>query len=48
MLFRSIAIIVGILAVGGIAAAVVFGSMKDAERMDPKRVAIEKKEKASA
>lgn len=40
------AVIVGILAVGGIAAAIVFGSMKDAEKMDPKRVAMEKKEAA--
>ena len=44
--FAPLAVIVGILAVGGIAAAVVFGSMKDAEKMDPKRVAVEKKEAA--
>ena len=44
--FAPAAIIVGILAVGGIAAAIVFGSIKDSEKMDPKRVAIEKKELA--
>jgi HEAT repeat protein len=44
--FAPIAVIVGILAVGGIAAAVVFGSMKDSEKLDPKRVAVEKKEVA--
>lgn len=44
--FAPVAIIVGILAVGGIAGAIVFGSMKDAEKMDPKKVALEKKEAA--
>lgn len=44
--FAPIAIIVGILAVGGVAAAVIFGSMKDSERLDPKQVATEKKEVA--
>ncbi|MBX3210988.1 MAG: HEAT repeat domain-containing protein [Labilithrix sp.] len=44
--FAPAAIIVGVLAVGGIAAAIVFGSLKDSERMDPKRVATEKKEVA--
>lgn len=44
--FAPAAIIVGLLAVGGIAAAVVFGSIKDSEKMDPKKVALEKKEVA--
>jgi HEAT repeat protein len=44
--FAPIAVIVGILAVGGIAAAIVFGSMKDSEKLDPKRVAAEKQEVA--
>jgi HEAT repeat protein len=44
--FAPIAIIVGILAVGGIAGALVFGSMKDAEKMDPKKVAILKRDTA--
>jgi HEAT repeat protein len=44
--FAPAAIIIGILAVGGIGAAVVIGSMKDSEKMDPKKVAIEKKETA--
>jgi len=44
--FAPAAIIVGILAVGGIAAAVVFGSIKDSERMDPKQVAVQKKDVA--
>lgn len=44
--FAPAAIIVGILAVAGIGGAIVFGSMKDAEKMDPKRVAAEKKEVA--
>lgn len=44
--FAPAAIGVGILAIGGIAAAIIFGSMKDAERMDPKKVALEKKEVA--
>ncbi len=41
-----LAIIAGVLVAGGVAAAVVFGSMKDIEKMDPKKVAIEKKEVA--
>ena len=44
--FGPAAVIVGLLAVGGIAAAIVFGSIKDSEKMDPKKVAIEKKEVA--
>jgi HEAT repeat protein len=44
--FAPIAIVVGVLAAGGIAAALFFGGMKDAERMDPKKVAQEKKETA--
>ena len=44
--FAPVAIIIGIFAVAGIAGAIVFGSMKDAEKMDPKRVAQEKKEAA--
>ncbi len=44
--FGVAAVIIGILAVGGIASAVVFGSMKDSEKMDPKKVALEKKEVA--
>ncbi|MBX3208464.1 MAG: HEAT repeat domain-containing protein, partial [Labilithrix sp.] len=44
--FAPVAVIIGILAVGGIASAIIFGSMKDSERMDPKRVAMEKKEVA--
>ncbi len=44
--FAPVAIIVGILAVGAVGAAVVFGSMKDAEKMDPKKVALERKEAA--
>jgi HEAT repeat protein len=44
--FAPAAIIVGVLAVGGIAAALFFGGMKDAEKMDPKKVALEKKEVA--
>jgi HEAT repeat protein len=44
--FAPAAIIIGILAVGGIGAAIFFGSMKDAEKMDPKKVALEKKEVA--
>ena len=42
--FAPIAIIIGILAVGAVAGILVFGSMKDAEKMDPKKVALEKKE----
>ena len=38
--FAPIAIIIGILAVGGVAGAIVFGSMKDVEKMDPKKVAV--------
>jgi HEAT repeat protein len=44
--FAPAAIIVGVLAVGGIAAALFFGGMKDAEKLDPKKVALEKKEVA--
>ncbi|MBX3230704.1 MAG: HEAT repeat domain-containing protein [Labilithrix sp.] len=44
--FAPIAIIVGILAVGGIAGALIFGSLKDSEKMDPKKVAAMKKETA--
>src|SRR5262245_53316020 len=40
--FAPVAILIGILAASGIAAAVVFGSMKDSEKMDPKKVAQEK------
>lgn len=44
--FSIAAVIVGILGVAGIASAIVFGSMKDAEKLDPKRVAADKKEAA--
>jgi len=44
--FAPIAIIVGILAVGGIAGALVFGSMKDSEKMDAKKVALAKRDTA--
>lgn len=44
--FSPVAVIVGLLGVGGITAAIVFGSMKDAEKLDPKKVALEKKEVA--
>jgi len=44
--FGPAAVIIGLLAVGGIAAAIAFGSMKDSEKLDPKKVAIEKKEVA--
>jgi HEAT repeat protein len=44
--FAPIAVLVGILGVGGIIAAIVFGRMKDTERMDPKKVALAKKEAA--
>lgn len=44
--FKVGAIIVGILAVAGITSAVVFGSMKDSERLDPKKAAEMKKEAA--
>lgn len=44
--FKAGAVILGVLAVAGISAAIFFGSMKDAEKMDPKKVALEKKEVA--
>jgi HEAT repeat protein len=44
--FAPVAILVGILGVGAIAGAIVFGRMKDTERMDPKKVALAKKEAA--
>ncbi len=44
--FKPVAILVGVLAVAGLGAAIVFGAMKDAERMDPKQVAQAKKELA--
>lgn len=44
--FKVAAVLVGILAVAGVAGAVVFGGMKDAEKIDPKKVATMKKEKA--
>jgi len=44
--FAPIAILVGILGVSAIVGAVVFGRMKDSERMDPKKVAQAKKEAA--
>ncbi len=44
--FGPAAVIIGLLAVSGIAAAIVFGSIKDSEKMDPKKVALEKKEVA--
>ncbi len=44
--FAPAAIVLGVLAAGGIAAALFFGGMKDAERLDPKKVAQEKKEAA--
>jgi HEAT repeat protein len=44
--FKPLGVLVGILGVGAIGAAIVFGSMKDAERMDPKQIAREKKEAA--
>src|SRR5262245_26742104 len=37
--FAPAAILIGILAAGGVAAAIVLGSMKDSEKMDPKKVA---------
>lgn len=42
--FKPAAVLLGVVAVGGIAAAIAFGAMKDAERLDPKRVAAEKQE----
>lgn len=44
--FAPIAIIIGILAVGGVAGALIFGSMKDVEKMDPKKVAVLKRDTA--
>lgn len=44
--FAPVAILLGVLAAGGVTAAIVFGSMKDAEKMDPKRIALEKTEAA--
>src|SRR4051812_39250399 len=44
--FAPVAILIGVLVAGGIAAGLFFGGMKDAEKMDPKRVALEKKEVA--
>lgn len=44
--FKPLAVLVGILGVGAIGAAIAFGAMKDAERMDPKQIALEKKETA--
>src|SRR3712207_5617932 len=37
--FKIGAIIVGILAVAGVTTAIVFGGMKDAEKIDPKKAA---------
>jgi HEAT repeat protein len=44
--FAPVAVLVGIVGIGGIIAAIVFGRMKDTERMDPKKVALAKKEAA--
>lgn len=44
--FKVWAVLVGILAVAGVGAAVVFGGMKDSEKLDPKKAALMKKEVA--
>ena len=44
--FKVWAVLVGILAVAGVGAAVVFGGMKDSEKLDPKKAAQMKKEVA--